>query len=176
MKRKITAYEIALSAVAAAMATIFLSIGTLSSVMLFTGYLLASLCLCLPLARQSYVGFFFAYLTCCFLTLLFGGFAFFFRLLPFILFFGLHPLFNEIQLAKKIHKVVAFLIKAVWFDGALILTWWLLFDKTLGIAFVDQYFIPLAFIVGTLLFFLYDLMHFECRKQVDRVLLKWFKK
>lgn len=108
--------------------------------------------------------------------MLFCGFAFFFRLLPFILFFGLHPLFNEIQLTKKWNKYICFFVKAVWFDGALILTWWLLFNRTLGVAFIDAYFIPLAFVVGTVLFFLYDWMHFECRKQMEKVLLKIFKK
>ena len=93
-----------------------------------------------------------------------------------MLFFGLHPLFNEWQLAKKINRYVAFAIKAVWFDGALILTWYLVFNMTLGVAFVDTYFIPLAFVVGTLLFFMYDWMHFECRKQVDKTLFKLFKK
>ena len=176
MKRKITSYEIVLSALAAALATIFLSVGALSSVMLFTGYLLASLCLCLPLCRQGYAGYLFAYATCCLLTMLFCGFAFFFRLLPFMLFFGLHPLFNEIQLTKKWNKYICFFVKAVWFDGALILTWWLLFNRTLGVAFIDAYFIPLAFVVGTVLFFLYDWMHFECRKQMEKVLLKIFKK
>ena len=176
MKRKITSYEIVLSALAAALATIFLSVGALSSVMLFTGYLLASLCLCLPLCRQGYAGYLFAYVTCCLLTMLFCGFAFFFRLLPFMLFFGLHPLFNEIQLTKKWTKYICVFVKAVWFDGALILTWWLLFNRTLGVAFIDAYFIPLAFVVGTVLFFLYDWMHFECRKQMEKVLLKIFKK
>ncbi len=176
MKRRVTAYEIALSAVAAALGTIFLSIGTLSSVLLFTGYLLASLCLCLPLLRHSYAGYAFAYVACCLITLLFGGFAFFFRLLPFIAFFGLHPLFNEWQLVKKINRYVAFVVKALWFDGALVLTWWLLFNKTLGIAFLDKYFVLLAFTVGTALFFLYDWMHFECRKQMDKVLIKLFKR
>lgn len=171
-----TAYEIALSSVACALATILLSIGTLSSVMLLTGYLLASLALCLPLVRQSYAGFVIAYGTACLLTLLFGGFAFFFRLLPFILFFGLHPLFNEVQIAKKLNRYVCFIVKALWFDGALILTWWLVFDMTFGVAFLDQYFVAVAFTLGTAIFFLYDVLHFECRKQVDKALLKLFKK
>ena len=176
MKKRITAYEIALSAVATAIATIVLTIGTLSSVMLLTGYLVASLSLCLPLCRQSYKGYVFAYLSCILLTLLFGGFAFFFRLLPFIAFFGLHPLFNELQANKGWNKIGCFIIKALWFDGALILSWWLVFNMTLGVAFIDAYFIPFAFVVGTLLFFLYDFMHFECRKQVDKTLQKLFKK
>ena len=176
MKKRISAYEIALSAVAAALAAVFLSVGTLSSALLFTAYLLASFCLCLPLVRQSYLGYAFAYVVCVLLTLLFGGFAFFFRLLPFILFFGLHPLFNELQLAKKWNKYVSLGIKAAWFDATIILTWWLVFEMTIGVPFLDAYFIPIALIVGTALFFLYDKMHFMCRWQMDKTLHRLFKK
>jgi len=176
VKNRITAYEIALSGVAATMATIFLSVGALSSALLFTGYLLAGLSLCLPLVKGGYIGYACAYVSCCLLTLLFCGFAFFFRLLPFIVFFGLHPLFNELQVRKRINGVVAFIVKSLWFCGAMLLVFWLLFDMTTGIAFLDTYFIPILFILGPGVFFLYDKMYFLCRQQVDKVLKRIFKK
>ena len=99
--RKISSHEIALSALACAIATIFLTIGVYSEILLFTGYLLASVALMLPLAKQSIRGYLLAYIATCLLSLLFN-IGRFFDLLPFIAFFGLHPLINELQLKIKI--------------------------------------------------------------------------
>ena len=99
--RKISAYEIALSALSCAIATLMLLIGTYSAVLLFTGYLLACIALMMPLSKQSYWGYALAYIATCLLSLMFG-IAHFFDLLPFIMFFGLHPLINELQLKTKI--------------------------------------------------------------------------
>ncbi len=88
--------EIALSAVACALGTIALTVGTLYSPMLFTGYLFACLCMTLPLSRGYFKGAALCFLAINALTLLFNGFNFF-DTLPFTLFFGLHPIVNEWQ-------------------------------------------------------------------------------
>lgn len=92
--------EIALSAVACALGTIALTVGTLYSPMLFTGYLFACLCMMLPLSRGYFKGAALCFLAINALTLLFNGFNFF-DTLPFTLFFGLHPIVNEWQ--AKLH-------------------------------------------------------------------------
>ena len=51
--KKISAYEIALSALSCALATILLTVGVYSAVLLFTGYLLACASLMLPLAKKK---------------------------------------------------------------------------------------------------------------------------
>ena len=93
--------EIALSAVACALGTIALTVGTLYSPMLFTGYLFACLCMMLPLSRGYFKGAALCFLAINALTLLFNGFNFF-DTLPFTLFFGLHPIVNEWQ--AKLHE------------------------------------------------------------------------
>lgn len=93
--------EIALSAVACALGTIALTVGTLYSPMLFTGYLFACLCMMLPLSRGYFKGAALCFLAINALTLLFNGFNFF-DTLPFTLFFGLHPIVNERQ--AKLHE------------------------------------------------------------------------
>ncbi len=95
-KMKKRSGEIALSAVACALSTLGLTVGTLYSPMLFTGYLLACLCMFLPLSQRYYKGALLCFLATNVLTLLFNGFNFF-DLLPYTVFFGLHPLVNEWQ-------------------------------------------------------------------------------
>ena len=121
--KKISSYEIALSALATAIATIFLTVGVYSEILLFTGYLLSSVALMLPLAKQSYRGFALAYIATCLLSLLLNA-GRFFDLLPFIMFFGLHPFVNELQLKIKINRWLACALKALWFDGTMYLIWW----------------------------------------------------
>ena len=112
----------------------------------------------------------------CLLSLLFCGAAAFFRLLPFVFFFGLHPLFNELQLKKKLNKYVSFFIKAIWFDGALVFIWWVVFGGLIGGLYLGGWIIPIILFVGTALFILYDKMYFSCRFQLDKILFKLFKK
>lgn len=88
--------ETALSAIACAFSTLGLTVGTLYSPMLFTGYLIACLCMMLPLSRGYFKGAALCFVAANVLTLLFNGFNFF-DTLPYTLFFGLHPLVNEIQ-------------------------------------------------------------------------------
>lgn len=173
--RKISSHEIALSALACAIATIFLTIGVYSEILLFTGYLLASVALMLPLAKQSVRGYLLAYIATCLLSLLFN-IGRFFDLLPFIAFFGLHPLINELQLKIKINKWLACGIKALWFDGAMYLVWRFIFSMTTSISFVDKYFIPILLVVGTLFFVFYDYVSYKARAVVNTTVSRIIKK
>ena len=70
--KKISSHEIALSALSCAIATIFLTVGIYSAVLLFTGYLFAGIALMMPLAKRSYRGYILAYLATCLLALIFN--------------------------------------------------------------------------------------------------------
>lgn len=166
--KKIPAYEIALSALACALATTLMTVGVYSSIFLFTGYLFAGVALMLPLAKKSYVGYFLAYVATCICSLIFCS-AFFFDVLPFIMFFGLHPLVNELQLKTKMNTWVACLIKAAWFDGTMYVIWRFVFDMTTTVAFVDQFILPIILIGGTLFFVGYDYVMFKSRVLVNRL-------
>ena len=173
--RKITSHEISLSALACAMATICLTIGIYLEVFLFTAYLLASIALMLPLAKNSVRGYLLAYIATCLLSLLFN-IGRFFDLLPFIVFFGLHPFLNEMQLKIKINRWLACLIKALWFDGAMYLVWRFIFSMTTSVAFVDEYFIPILLVVGTLFFVFYDYATYKARAIVNTTVARITKK
>ena len=164
--RKITSYEVALSAVSAAIATIALTVGTLYPPLLFTGYLLSCVALMLPLTGKYYIGCALSYVATCLLTLAFNGFNIW-DTLPFILFFGLHPLVNALQKKFKVNKFFALIVKAAWFDGAMYLTWRFVFSMNTAIPFVDKYFLPILLIGGTLFFILYDYATMRCQETVD---------
>lgn len=173
--KKITAYEIALSALACAMAVICLTVGVLSEVLLLTGYMLAAMAMMLPLAKGSYVGYGLAYVATCILSVLFSA-ARFWEILPFIMFFGLHPFVNEMQLKIKINRWVACGIKALWFDAAAYLIWRFIFDMTTSISGLDAYMVPIILVVGTLFFGFYDYCTYRARDGINRLVARISKK
>lgn len=173
--KRISAYEIALSAIACAIATVALTVGTLYPTLLFTGYLLACFAMMIPLSKKYYVGCALAYVGSSLLALLFDGFRFF-DLLPFFLFFGLHPLVNALQLKLKINRWVAWAVKAAWFDGAMYLTWRFVFGMTTSVAFIDRYIVPVLLIGGTAFFLVYDYLIFCCQTNVCRLVNRIIKK
>ena len=173
--KKFSAYEVALSALSSAIATIFLTIGIYSEVLLFTGYLFACIALMLPLAKQSWTGYILAYLSTCVLTLIFGSFRFL-ELLPFVLFFGLHPLVNELQLKTKINRWLACLVKALWFDGTVYLAWKVVFAITTEIGWIDAYILPIILLGGTVFFVLYDYLAYKWRSLVNALVKRVGKK
>ena len=173
--RKITAYEIALSALACALATIFLTVGIYLDVLLLTGYLLACIALMLPLAKGSYIGYALSYAATCILTFIFTA-SKFWDLLPFIMFFGLHPLINELQLKVKINKWVACGLKALWFDGTLYVIWRFVYAMTTPIPYLDRFVIPVILVVGTVFFVFYDYAAYKWRAAVNVLVHRISKK
>ena len=173
--RKISASEIALSALACALATIFLTVGVYSGVFLFTAYLVASIVLMLPLCQRSFRGYIFAYIATCLLTLLFAS-SFFWDLIPFIVFFGLHPFVNELQLKTRVNRWLACFVKAIWFDATLYLTWKTLIAVTTDVVISDAYVLPIILIVGTVAFIGYDYFMFKWRVWADNLVRRISKK
>ena len=173
--RKISAYEVALSALACALATIVLTVGLYTEILLFTGYMLASVFLLLPLAKKSYLGYVLAYIATCVLAVIFGS-SRFWDLLPFILFFGLHPIANELQLKSKLPRWLGIGIKAVWFDGTLLLVWRFVMDMTTSISIVDKYILPFILVFGSLFFVFYDFVFYRWRYTVNTLISRIIKK
>ena len=169
--KKISAYEIALAGLSCSAATLLLTVGVYSSILLFTGYLFAGIALMMPLSKKSYAGYALAYVATCILSLIFNA-ARFFDLLPFIMFFGLHPFVNDMQLKIKINRWVAYGIKALWFDGTMYVIWRFVFAMTTTIPIVDQYIIPILFIGGTLFFLPYDYLMYQWRGVVNTLVTR----
>lgn len=173
--KRLSSHEIALSALACAIATVLLTVGVYSEILLFTGYLFGCIALMMPLAKKSYIGYALAYVGTCVLSLIFNV-ARFWDLLPFIMFFGLHPLVNELQLKTKINRWLACGIKALWFDGAMFIIWKFVFGMTTSIAFVDKYIWLILLVGGTAFFVAYDYVMYKWRAIVNRLVARIGKK
>ena len=173
--KKISAYEIALSAISCAIAAIALTVGTLYTPLLFTGYLLACFALMIPLSKNCYWGDVLAFIGAGILALMFNGFNIF-DTLPFLVFFGLHPLVNALQLKFKINRWIALAVKAVWFDAAMYVVWRFTLDMNLGIEFLDKYIIPVILIGGTAFFVFYDYVLFKYQISANRIINQIIRK
>ena len=153
-------FSIALSAVSCALATVFMSLGINIPVLMLTGYVFASVALMLPLAKDFRPGGFLAYVATSLLCLAFGGIAFFYRLFPFVAFFGLHPLVNSLLRKYNVKKWIALPLKAVWFDGVLCATVALLFafnvEITLPFGWSSAWIYLIVVVLGTLVILPYD--------------------
>ena len=176
MKKQSRSFEIALAAIACAVAAIALTLGCYVDFLLAAGYLIAVFALMIPLAKGQILGYCLAFAGAVILSFLFTGFVLgIMQILPFLVFFGLHPLANYLQkkyVGKPLWHVVVFLVKAVWFDLSLWLAWVVL-DEFLGLSamtwydFVAQHFYLILFVGGTAVFALYDYMIFLCQNAAD---------
>lgn len=169
--KKVSASQIALSALSCALATIFLTVGSYSEILLFTGYLFSTIALMLPLAKKSYAGALLAYAATCILALLFN-LARFWDVLPFLMFFGLHPIVNELQLKLRVNRWLACAVKALWFDGTMYVVWRFVFAMTTTIPFVDKYIIPILLVGGTAFFVAYDYLTYKWRAVVNNLVYR----
>jgi len=173
-------FEIALSGISCAIAVIFLSLGILSGWLTATGYFMGVLALMLPLSRGFYAGDLCAYIATCILTLIMGVAGKFWDLVPFIMFFGLHPLVNALQLRFKINRWLALAVKAVWFDCTLIVAYFLLYGGLLGgeilpqnvYDIVNKYIYLFIFTLGTVIFVVYDYLVFRVQKMVNALVYR----
>ena len=177
MKRSSRSFQIALSALACAVAAGALTLGSYVHFLFAAGYLIAVFAIMVPLAKDFYWGASLCFAGAALLAFLFCGFAIF-ELLPFIAFFGLHPIVNRLQLRfvkRKPFHALWFIAKAAWFDGALLLMWF-----TLGgiLGFTSQTWYPyiasnlylVVFLGGTVAFLVYDILIFLCQRSVDAII------
>ena len=145
-----------------------------------TGYTLGILALMVPLSKNFYLGDFLAYIGTCILTFIFGAAVGFWDLVPFIMFFGLHPLANALQKKFKINKWLALAVKALWFDGTVIVAYFLVFGGIIGGSLlpeeiyrvINDYIYIFIFTLGTLFFVFYDYLIFRCQTAVNIIISK----
>ncbi len=171
MKKPSRTFEIALSAIACAFAAGFLMLGTLTPFLLATGYLVAAFALMVPLSKNYLWGSLLCYLAAGLIALPLGGV----RIVPYAVFFGLHPIVNYLQkkyVKKTPFKALCLLAKTVWFDFAMWLSFYLLTEFA-GMTFpeiVTQYLYLVLFVGGSVFFVVYDIMIFFCQRSADSVI------
>lgn len=177
MKKPSKSFEIVLSAIACAVAAVALTVGCYVNFLYAAGILLAVFAIMVPLSKDFIWGAALAFLGSALLAFLFYGFSIF-KLVPYLTFFGLHPIINRIQLKyvkkKWIHPLVL-LAKAVWFILSMWLSFYLLteifaLDQTTWYDWVMQYFHYVLWFGGAAIFVAYDLLMFLCQHSVDALI------
>lgn len=164
---------IALSAITTALSVIFIVIGAFIETFDLSCLFMASVCLMLPLSKNMRLGAFLSYIATAILSFIFSGVRFQI-LIPYVMFFGLHPIFNEIVVYKKWNKFLAFLIKAVWFIGTLFVTYYFtsmfIFENEIILKYINIV-LPIG---GLIVFVIYDFV--MLRFQVmTRAIIERFK-
>lgn len=172
MKKERPSFEIALSAIACALAAGCLMLGSVVPFMLATGYLLGSFAVMIPLSKNYVKGALLCYLAAGLIAVWLNPV----NIVPYAVFFGLHPIINYLQdKFLKTHKIAFYLVeivKAAWFVLSMWLSYYLL-KSVAGFVFPDfleKYFFLILFIGGTLFFFGYDFMIFRCQKSANIII------
>lgn len=168
-------FEIALSGISCAVAVIFLTLGLITPYLTGFGYIAGILALMAPLSKGLYKGGFLAYAGTCILAVVLGASVAFWDLIPFIMFFGLHPLVNSLQLKFKINKWLAYAVKAVWFDLTIIVGFYVVYGGVIGgnllpdefYKILTDYILLFVFTAGTAAFYVYDVLIFRCQNTVN---------
>lgn len=174
-KRKSRSFEIALSAMACAVAAAFLMLGSINQYLLATGYIVGMFALMVPLSKGFVWGDVLAFAAASFIALPLS----LWKVIPFVVFFGLHPVVNYLQkkyVKKTPFKCLCLLLKALWFDGAMLLSYFVLTNMA-GMAevfneWIGEYLYLVIFAGGTVFFVFYDVMVFLCQRSADRVVAR----
>ncbi len=180
MKKPSRSYEIALSAIACAFAVMALTLGSYVQVLLAGSYVLAAVAFMLPLYKDFVWGYVLGFVATVLLSFLFTGFVVgLWRLLPYVMFFGLHPLANYLQ-KKYVHRpwlhAIVYFVKAAWF----VLTLWFTLvyvlipffgvDRLAWYRAIEPYLYWVLFLGGAVVFIGYDCLIVLCQRSVNAVM------
>ncbi len=182
-KKNSPTFEIALSGISCAVAAGALALGLLSGYLVATGYLVGIVALMIPLSKQFFKGDFLAYVGTCILAVVLGAAVKFWDLVPFAMFFGLHPLLNALQIRFKINRWLALAIKTVWFDCTLIAGYFLIYVVG-GISLPAEIeaiingwrLYVIIFTLGSAIFFVYDYLMFKIQIAINTLVFRIIKK
>ena len=182
-KKNSPTFEIALSGISCAVAAGALALGLLSGYLVATGYLVGIVALMIPLSKQFFKGGFLAYVGTCILAVVLGAAVKFWDLVPFAMFFGLHPLLNALQIRFKINRWLALAIKTVWFDCTLIAGYFLIYVVG-GLSLPAEIeaiingwrLYVIIFTLGSAIFFVYDYLMFKIQIAVNTLVFRIIKK
>ncbi len=172
-------FEIALSGICCAVAAGALALGVFSGYLTATGYLIGIVALMVPLSKQLYRGAFLAYVGTVILAIVLGAVVRFWDLVPFAMFFGIHPLVNALQLKYRINKWLAYAVKALWFDGTLIAAYFLIYvvggivlPEPVAAFIAGWRLYVIIFTAGTAVFLLYDYLIFSLQTGVNKLVYR----
>ena len=180
MKSKI----IAISAIAAGLTAIILTVGIYVELFDLFALVISSAFVILPIYFKSYKGCIMSYLVGGILAMMFGGFNFFSLVLPsFFFFFGLYPVLSLFLRERKVKKWIYILIGLLWcviyFYGA-----FFYYTEVMGLDFADfptwlnwieDYILIFIAVFGVVFYFIYDRYVLAIRLFIDKYLRRIIK-
>lgn len=172
---KMNSQKIALSAMGGALSTVFLLLSIYVPPMQASFLIFSSVAIMLPLHKDCYVGGILAYIISSGLALLTGQIA---AIIGYITVFGIYPVLNRL-LSKKLLKnkqiykyVISYIIKVLYINIAFTITYFVLKAVAPDLLQIKVA-IPVLFILGNVVFIVYDFIMLYMQKLLDLVLIKY---
>lgn len=172
------AFQIALAGISCAIAVAALMLGYYVYWILATAYIVAQVALMVPLSKQFYVMDVLAYIATVILALLVGGLVGrWWEFIPFVMFFGLHPLANSLQLKYRVNRWLALVVKMVWFDAMLFVMYYALgsfmgLDTSTFWQTVNDYVWIIILVAGSLFLWMYDYVMFKVQIWINMLVYR----
>ena len=171
-------FQIALAGISCGAAFAALLLGYYVYWILATAYIVAQVALMVPLSKQFYVMDVLAYVATVILALLVGGLVGrWWEFIPFVMFFGLHPLANSLQLKYSVNRWVALVVKMVWFDAMLFVMYYAL-GSFMGLnastfwQTINDYVWIIILVAGSLFLWLYDYLMFKVQIWINMLVYR----
>ena len=162
---------VSISAMSTALAVICLVFGSAVDLFSLSCLFMSSLALMLPLSKGYKLGGFLAYIASGVLTMIFIGIIPH-AILPYAIFFGLHPLVNHFQKQFKINVVIATVVKGAWFIATLYVMY---FATTMFVdvhPLIEKYIHYVLTIGGALTFIIYDSLMVRFQKAINAIVYR----
>ncbi len=154
---------IALSAVSTALGVIFLVIGAYFQTFDLSALFMSAIAIMLPLSKNSVKGALFTYFATALLSFCFALSRFYVPLL-YVLFFGIHPIINYIQLNSKKKLWYLYILKCVWFIGVMFLMYYSFTLFVVEVEFVKRFIPIILILVGAITYIAYDFVMIRFQK------------
>lgn len=166
-------YKIALSGICTALSVIFLTLAFFLNIVSLSFFTLASLVLLLPLSKKMYGYAALTAIASALFSFLIGGLTVF---IPYVLFFGVHPILTVgLRDIKKLNKIIAIVIKQVFFNGSIFLIYFITKDVFIKYPSYLVDWLWLTVIILNILLFAYDQIFLIFAKRAEHYMDRFSK-
>ena len=177
-KKYSRAFQVALAGISCGIAVAALMLGYYVNVLIGTAYIVAQIALMIPLSKQFYGVDLLAYIATVVLALLVGGLVGrWWEFTPFVMFFGLHPIVNSLQIRYRVYRWLALVVKMIWFDAMLFVMYYALgsfmgFTSSEFWQTINNYVWIIILVAGSLLLWLYDFIMFKVQIWINMLVYR----
>lgn len=161
---------IALSGISTAFSVLLLTVGAYFPTFDLSALFMASLVVMLPLSKKSGCSAVITVIASSILTLLFSGFRYNI-VIPYLIFFGLHPIVNYYQKQiNKFNKWLVFIVKDIWFVITVIIMQKINEILVIDIESIKPFVYPILIVGGAICFIIYDYLMLRFQNYIDLII------